>query len=549
MTLERSGALGPVARNVRRVVLSTQDGPLRWVWRAAYGLVARAFLAYLTRGHRGAAGYLTGGMGDRDAVYGNSDVDAVVVLRGEASDGDLARVHRRWERLVERFPPARLMLDEPQVYSEALLRRATGSVVTYGLYPGGGAAEASAGRSCEGPVFRLLVRPGLHGPGSRWRRIAGPERRPEPKVPDRQEQRIAAWLELQRWWREAFSLCAKPDHPLAADICVKLVAEPARVWLWLEHGERPEGRDAVLFRTVELLPVAAPALRTIAEIRRRLADSPVVPLPEVLRTQLFLTAQIAETIRRETADAAVVNVQLDGADDRLLLAKGGLGSHPDSDPADAAAAGPAPSLLPLCDWREVVAPDVPDAAVARVASDPDDPAAVGALARLAIRGAFPALRHGALIVMPSVLWSRGALRAVSCPTTDPVTFALLAGKSVAGFPELRGWAAGDWARRGCAEHAARRRQRSGEHGGVVLGRAITAARAALFSDSVEAGNPRLALTTAATLRALADRDVPDGLLEEVGQAYERFAAHWVEPPETVVRAFEETAASLPAYQR
>ncbi len=68
---------------MRRFVLATQDGPLRVVWRFAYAIVARAYIAYLKRGHRGAAGYLIGGVGDRDAVYGNSDVDPVVVLPGD----------------------------------------------------------------------------------------------------------------------------------------------------------------------------------------------------------------------------------------------------------------------------------------------------------------------------------------------------------------------------------------------------------------------------------------------------------------------------------
>ena len=80
---------------------------------------------------------------------------------------------------------------------------------------------------------------------------------------------MAAWLEIQRWWREAFPLCVRPEHPLAADICVKLVAEPARVWLWLEHGERVDDRHTALVRAAELLPEEAPGLHALAEMRAR----------------------------------------------------------------------------------------------------------------------------------------------------------------------------------------------------------------------------------------------------------------------------------------
>ncbi len=107
------------------------------------------------------------------------------------------------------------------------------------------------------------------------------------------------------------------------------------MWLWLEHGERPERREAVLARAAELLPGEASGLRRIAELRERSADSTRAPLEDTLRAIVVLSAAVAETIGRETADAALTDVQLDGAADPLILPKGGLGAHP---------------LLPLCDW-------------------------------------------------------------------------------------------------------------------------------------------------------------------------------------------------------
>lgn len=530
---EQSRPLGPVARTLRRFVLATQDGPLRIVWRLSYAAVARAYVAYLRRGHRGSAGYLIGGVGSRDAVYGNSDVDPVVVLPGDPDIETLTRVRERWKNLVERVPAARLMLDDPQVYSEALLRRGGDSMLTLGLDE---SEEPLGAPGWVGPVHRLLVRPGLEGPSARWRRVAGPDLRPPPPRRDRQDQRIAAWLELQRWWREAFPLCALPGHPLAADVCVKMVAEPARVWLWLVHGERPGGRAAAIQRAAERIPAEATALRRIAELRERPHASGPAPVAEALRLLIVLSEAIAGAIAEETAGAELVDVQLDGAKDPLVLPKGGLGAHPGRDPADAALVGEVSELLPLCDWPALVAPEVPDGAVAPLAADAGDPAVLGAAARLGMSGAYPVMRCGALIVMPSAGWTRALLRAPSSPLTDPVTFALLSGETVARFPELRGWAARDWAARAVAEHRARREQQLASGGGVALGHAITEARATLFLESTEAGQPRLALNVAATLRALSDRGVPEGLLEEAARAHSEFAADGTEPEQRVIDA-------------
>ena len=166
-------------------------------------------------------------------------------------------------------------------------------------------------------------------------------------------------------------------------------------------------------------------------------------------------------------------MRLDGAADALVLPDGGLGSDPGA------------ALLPLCDWPALVSRDLPDTAVAALAGSPADPAALGDAARFASRGAFPVLRSGSLVVMPTTDWTRGLIRSVSCELTDPVTFALLSGEGAARFPELPGWAAGDWARRAHTEHAARRER----GGGKGLGRAIAGARAGLFLETVEAGEP------------------------------------------------------------
>jgi DNA-binding NarL/FixJ family response regulator len=55
------------------------------------------------------------------------------------------------------------------------------------------------------------------------------------------------------------------------------------------------------------------------------------------------------------------------------------------------------------------------------------------------------------MVLPAERW-RSRLRAVTCPVTDPVSFALVAGGTVARFPNVDGWSAEHAARRAVAEH-------------------------------------------------------------------------------------------------
>ena len=61
-------------------------------------------------------------------------------------------MHARWETLVDRLPFTRLMLDDPQVYSEEQLRRSTGSLLTHEGRAGAAPASAfSSARGCTGP--------------------------------------------------------------------------------------------------------------------------------------------------------------------------------------------------------------------------------------------------------------------------------------------------------------------------------------------------------------------------------------------------------------
>jgi hypothetical protein len=145
---------------------------------------------------------------------------------------------------------------------------------------------------------------------------------------------------------------------------------------------------------------------------------------------------------------------------------------------------------------------------------------------------------------------RSRLRSLHCPPTDPVSFALADGAPTAAFPRLRGWSISDTARRAVAEHGAwlEAGNAGGERAGSVLGRLITAARAALVWESVEQRAPEIPLTAGATLASLAARlGAADGIAEAARESYRDFALNWHAPAADVIAGLAATVRELPAY--
>ena len=219
-------------------------------------------------------------------------------------------------------------------------------------------------------------------------------------------------------------------------------------------------------------------------------------------------------------------------------------------------AGQEARALPLCDWRSIVCPALPDESFVLLPGDPGDPAVLGAAARAWRTGPCPALRAEGLMIFPADSLEGTRLRAIKCRTTDPVSFALAGGAAVAAFPEVRGWSAEDTARRAVAEHRPRLRAQRGSAGengsreadGPTLGMFLTAARAALFLESIREGDPVLALTAAETVRQLAARFGAQGAVsEEALGAYREFALHGRQPPAATIAAMGKLVGGLPAY--
>lgn len=542
-----------IALAVHRALLRTSRTSLARLWELVYRLIARAWVAYLARGERGAAAYLRGGSARGDLLPGISDVDVALVLPADPAGPGIAgdRARQRWRRLRRSFPVTQLLIDFPRIFEHEELRDVTGtSAFTYGLDGSRKGVPRQAGyfAAARPDRFRMLERPGLYGATTDWRLLTGPDRRPVEPARDPQLRRLAAWLELVWWWQWAFPLCVDPSGPRSASLCMKLVAEPARVWLWLAHGERASGRADVLHRALRRLPEEDDALRRALDLRDSLPESPEPPLDHVLPALVRLSARIAALIGTQLEDDGATEVRLAGADPAELVPV-----HGDWRPLHSMPGGKEPRLLPLCDWRGLVWPRLPDESFAPLSADPGDPAAIATAAASQGDGPYPAFHADGLLILPTARWWRARLRAVQCPATDPVSFALARGDDVARFPNASGWSAEDTARRAVAEHRPwllnDPSSRHPPHGrGGALGRLFTAGRAALLLETLRDGEPELPVTVTETGRRLAARSsAAREVAEEALERYRDFAAHRTLPPSATVSAMRKLVSELPAY--
>jgi hypothetical protein len=275
-----------------------------------------------------------------------------------------------------------------------------------------------------------------------------------------------------------------------------------------------------------------------------LRSAPAPPLAETLPVFLRLSSRIARTIADQLESAGTTDVELVRGEE-LALPHGGW------EPTGPWPFPPPSRLLPLADWRAIVDPALPDETFAPVAGDATDPETLCRAALVLAKGPYPTLTADGLLLRP-YHGGRARLRAVQCPMTDPVSFALMAGAATAAFPNAIGWSARDTARRGVAEHASwlAAHPMPAEPSGHHLGRLITAARAALFLRSVQDGAPQLPLTGAATAGALAERvEGARGVAEASWEAHTTFAVDWLAPDRATVGALDDLVRGLSPYAR
>jgi hypothetical protein len=330
------------------------------------------------------------------------------------------------------------------------------------------------------------------------------------------------------------------------------------VWLWLAHGLAVGGRAPVLELGLERLPDERHALELARGLQRSLARSPQPPLAELLPATVRISSRIAGLLAAEVREAGVTEVVLRGTPEQgpdgsagpeLILPQGRWR------PTPALAGGERPWNLPLCDWRTLTNPSLPDECFAVLDGDPGDPVVLGAATSSQPTGPYPALRADGLLVLPAGR-TRARLRALKSEVSDPVSFALLDRRAVASFPDVRGFSAQDAAARGLAEHRAWLRtrpradhDRAEDAAGRELGMLLSAARVALFADSLRApGGPELTLTLAATAAVLAARSPADQTLAQDALGhYRAFADYRTPPPARTLSAVRRLVEQLPGY--
>jgi hypothetical protein len=474
-----------------RVMLRTERTALRGIWGLLHRVVIRA-LVLLLRGPAATA-YVRGAFGYGRPVFGLSDIDLAIVVSSDPRrpGAQRLRVRRRWNSLTGRAPGLADLVSLGVYEDPELEDAARATFLTANLDP-----KHRQGPS-SGPLFGpgryqddlwLRVRPGIYGAATDWRRVAGPERREALAPLDEQDRRIAVWLDLQYWWRQAMVHAIRPSRHTVS-LCVKLVGEPARMLLRLRSGARFDDRLEALEQARALFPDHQAAFRWALDLDRALPRVGSAPISDALEHLATLSTAVARELERELDGVGRTNVELAGSAEPLLSVearrRGALirNGHSAGDP------------LPLADWRAVVLPDLPDEAMIPIELQVGDIRGIARIARRAGCGPYPALRHAGILVLPTEEpWRRGLLRGVQCPITDPVSFALLDGSRMASFPEVRGWSVGDWCRRALAEHAERLRWTGPAQPVAELALLLSAVRAAVLYESFCAGRPRLPLT-------------------------------------------------------
>jgi predicted nucleotidyltransferase len=522
--------LTAIALAGQRAAVRTARGPLRPLWALAYRLTARAAAAYIRATEPGATVYVRGSLATGEPLYGVSDIDLAIVVPAEFGrpGQPRRRIHDRWRALARRLPPLKKLV-QIKVYEGDELRRTT-----------------------------MQIRPGLGRPASDWLRIAGDGLRPagDARAPD---PHLAAWLELQWWWRLACDACLWRNGRHIPYLCLKLIAQSARVRLWLERNELVSRHTEVLARGRATMPDEEDTLRLAERLSQELPHDPHPPLAEAIGFLLRTTARVAERLSSELRPYGHTDVRLLGAEaavDDLALAPEARAelSRLTSDRR-------CERVLPLADWRaraprplirdDRVNPLLPDEALAILRADLADPAELGQLARLSDSGLRSAAGWGPVLVLPSTTYFAWFHRAIQFECSDPVSYALLAGERQAPFPNVSGWSAADCARREVEAHTFWLQGYPSvdpEETGTTLGLLLGAVRAALFEQSLERGKPELAVTIGAAADCLAaEHPGSAGLLEEAVGSYRAWRVDGGTPDPAGVTALRGLVQRLPAY--
>ena len=373
--------LRTAALALRRVMLRTARSPLRPLWAGVYGAIALAVARIVAPRRSDTSVHVTGSLASRrggEAVYGcrtSTSSPSRPTRRGPSG-------RMRFDAAEPAPPPLRELMPHFYVYDAAGLARVLeGPYTVNGLQAG---RPAFVGPDALRDEMGLLERPGLYGPAA----VApGAGRASEPPATSGERRLPAAWLELQYRWRWALYASATPATSRGPPS--ELVAEAARIWLWLARGERTDTRRDALERALRLWRVRRPGPARRAGVHDELHRIAAVDLARSI---------------------AALFTNLSGGDR--------LGRRRVSGPGERDARSPCAGLrrgrLPLLDWRALALPSARLVAAGgpRVlggapgpVDDPRRPPALLAAAARDAAGRVPRARHDALLVEPTLdMW-------------------------------------------------------------------------------------------------------------------------------------------------
>jgi hypothetical protein len=461
--------------SIRMAIARGRHGALGVLWRIL-GRMGVFIASVIVRARdRSVALYLRGSTAQGDDLPGMSDIDMVALV----PDDGVERTRRAW-KTARRFVAVHRLVSVG-VWRAADLRNASrATALTYRL-----STDEQVPSSATAPA---LVRPDLYGAGIGWRLVSGRDVRPRAVTWDETERGIVAWGELQHWWRFIYKTALRErvmDHLNYP--WLKVVAEHARVLLWLDHSIVVRSRPDVLATAVRIWP--DDEIVRWAHTNWDTGSSPAsVDVPEVLAWALSKVRTAADRLDDGSSDTGATTVELRGSLRPTLPAK-----------------AEGDEVLPLADWhgRALVRPF--EEGLVPAAGDPTDLDFLAHCVRDGDRVRHRAVRHDGLLLLPAAEYGRSLYRAIQCPVSDPVSFALLNGESRAIFPAGPGWSSPDCARRAVEEHALWLRSSAGPSL-RTLGRLLNAVRAASFASSLESASPALPLS-----RIAAAENPPEGV--------------------------------------
>jgi hypothetical protein len=461
--------------------------------------------------------YMRGSTAQGDVLPGMSDIDLVALTPDRAVE----HTSRTWKSVRKLVPLDRLVSVGVWRASD-LEVSARATALTYRVSTDGRVPSAMA---------PALIRPDLYGAGIGWRLVSGREVRPRAVTWDETERAIVAWGELQHWWRFVFRTALRErvmDHLNYP--WLKVIAEHARVLLWLDHSIVVRSRRDVLEKAVRVWP--HDEIVRWAQRDWDMGFAPVsIDVPEVLAWALSKVKTVADKLGEGSSEAGdATTVKLAGAGSSRAI------------PAVTARDD---DVLPLADWHARVLVRPFDEGLVPTPGDPTDLDFLAHCARAGDEVRLRAIQHDGILLLAALHYGRAVYRAVQCPVSDPVSFALLRGERAATFPATRGWSAPDGARRAVEEHALWLSSSPSSSPSLrTLGRLLNAARAASFASSVESASPTLPLS-----RTAVAMNPPAGVstVEDAVAAYAASLSDGSAVPHDLVEELREELRRLPVF--